>query len=84
MVLTHHFYNLKKKRKKSGKWSTKLTTAKTFITIITTLGIFILGILNFKDNKTIKLQEIKIESLNKTIDSLKNELTKPMQLDIIQ
>lgn len=70
------FLRSENKRNKSGIWSSRLTTAKTIITIITTLGMFILGILKFADNKKINDQQAEIEQLNKTIDSLQTELKK--------
>lgn len=70
------FLHSENKRNKSGMWSNRLTTAKTIITIITTIGIFILGILKFTDNKKINNQKGEIEILNKTIDSLQTELKK--------
>ena len=70
------FIRFENKRNKSGIWSNRLTTAKTIITIITTLGMFILGILKFTDNKKIDSQQTEIETLKKTIDSLKTELKK--------
>lgn len=70
------FLRFENKRNKSGIWSSRLTTAKTIITIITTLGMFILGILKFNDNKKINTQKTDIKELNKTIDSLKTELKK--------
>ena len=70
------FLRFENKRNKSGIWSSRLTTAKTIITIITTLGMFILGILKFNDNKKINTQKTDIKELNKTIDSLNTELKK--------
>jgi hypothetical protein len=70
------FLRFENKRNKSGMWSNRLTTAKTIITIITTLGMFILGILKFNDNKKINTQKTEVNKLNKTIDSLKTELKK--------
>lgn len=70
------FLRAENRRTKTGVWSNKLSNAKIIITIITALGMFVLGILKFKDNKTIDSQKTEIEKLKNTVDSLNTELKK--------
>lgn len=59
----------------SGRWSKRLSTAKTIIAISTSLGMFILAYNKFYiDDTTIKTQREKIESLTSKIDSLEKEI----------
>jgi len=76
----HDFHHLRfllsrlKSSIKSGIWKRRLNTAKTIIIFMTTVGMFVLGLLNRMDNKTIDRLEIENESLEAVRDSLTKEI----------
>jgi hypothetical protein len=83
----HDFHHLRfllsrlKSSIRSGIWKRRLNTSKTIIIFMTTVGMFVLSVLNRMDNKTIdrlEIEKAEIQAekfdLDATIDSLTKEI----------